>query len=166
MLDLIIANAHKWSVCQKEFASFLLRMANVNPGFRPDNWFNDRIATDESLNDNMEVVLVFKGRPSPAYGDVSNERFRGHMHRPYDRLINEPIQPLGRGDSGKSRAYETSSIRLNDREQTEDAAIRPLSVSQTFDLEEELAKVPNLCETIPREDDADLALRTVDKIDH
>jgi hypothetical protein len=34
----------------------------TNPEFLLDNWFNDRIATDESLNDNMEVGLIFMGR--------------------------------------------------------------------------------------------------------
>jgi hypothetical protein len=43
--------------------------------------------------------------------------------------------------------------------------ILPLSRSQTFHLEEELTTLPNLSELIPREDDADLALRTMDKID-
>jgi hypothetical protein len=73
-------------------------------------------------------------------------------------VINQPIQPLGGGDSGKSHASETSSIRLNDRKQTENAVILPLSPFQTFDLEEELTTLPNLSATITREDDADFAL--------
>jgi hypothetical protein len=81
-------------------------------------------------------------------------------------VINQPIQPLGRGDSGESRAYEPSSIRLNERTQTEDAVILPLSPFPVFDLEEEPTTLPNLSETIPREDDADFALRTIDKIDY
>jgi hypothetical protein len=114
----------------------------------------------------MEAVLVFMGRLLLEYGDISNEWFRGHVHRPYDRVMNQPIQPLGRGDSGESRADETSSIRLNDRKQTEDAVMLPLSPSQTFDLEEELTALPNISETIPREEDADSALRTIDKGDY
>jgi hypothetical protein len=52
-----------------------------------------------------------------------NERSRGHLHRLCDRVIHQPIQPLGRGDSEASRADETSRIRLNDRKQSEDALI-------------------------------------------
>jgi hypothetical protein len=67
---------------------------------------------------------------------------------------------------GESRAHETSSIRLNDREQTEDAVRPPLSPSQTLHLEEERTTLLNLSETIPREDDTDFALRTIDQIDY
>jgi hypothetical protein len=142
---------------------FFLRIGDVTPELSVDNWGNDRIATDESLNDNMEGMLIVMGQLLLEYEDVSNERFRGHVHRLYDCVINQSIQPLGRGDSGETRAHETSSIRLNDREQTEDAVVRPVSPSQTIDLEEELTTLPNLSETIPREDDADSALRTIDK---
>jgi hypothetical protein len=68
LFDLIIANPQQWRVCQKELASFCPRMANVNPEFVPDNWFNDRIATDESLNDSMEAMLIFMGRLCPSTG--------------------------------------------------------------------------------------------------
>jgi hypothetical protein len=95
----------------------------------PNELSEFRIATDEFLNDNMEAVLIFMCRLFLEYGDVSNERCRGHVHRLCDRVSNQAIQPLGRGDSRKSRANETSSIRLNDPEQTEDAVILPLSPS-------------------------------------
>jgi hypothetical protein len=36
-------------------------MASVNPESSPDNWFIDRIATDEFLNDNREAVLIVMG---------------------------------------------------------------------------------------------------------
>jgi hypothetical protein len=124
-------------------------VVKVNCESFPDNWFNDRIATGESLNNNMEAVLIFMGRLLLEYGDIANERFRGHVHRLYDRVLNSPIQPLGRGDLWKFRADEMSSIRLNDRKQIEDAVIRPLRPSQTFDLEEERRTLPSLSQTIP-----------------